>query len=743
MKKILLTLAASLCLSLVARAVPMCPDPVTVTQPDGTTLTLVGHGDEYYHFVTTTDGYTVVQNSDGYYVYARCQEAGRLVPGTMVARDVAQRSGADRQFLSAVSKYLVDDQKSSYRLMKMAQRDQQPTLKQKVLEDYSKFKGLVVLVNFKDRKFTRSDANAHYSHMLNDENYKGYANEDGSYNAYGDMFMGSVRDYFHANSNGHFTPQFDVIGPIDVDWNCEDVHESDNAEQLFLDVVEAAKGQIDFSQYDADGDGVVDMIYFIVAGYGSNFQGNSSGFLWPHKWTLSRSYRQYNGKALGTYACSVELYGRTTQYETILDGIGTICHEFGHVLGLPDFYDTDYGKGGGQSHHPGGWDIMAGGSYYGYARRPVGYTGFERYVLNFATPTVIDHAGSYTLKPVQSHNELMIMRSPVKHEFFVLDNRQNKGWDEQVPGNGMTIYRVDSTNTQVWYSNTINNNPAHNYYVLLRAGRAESGSNAGDAFPGTAGVTSITNLSTPSLCTWNGTPNKFNIIDIVEDGEGNISFNVVEEGRVLKIVEDFEQMPAVTEKNAQNVQGNFAQWTFVHGNVVTPPDSKNREGEHSVQIKKGGVVAMSQPLNFAPFMVNVTAMNASSSTSTFMLQYSTDKGVTWESVSNNASQEVESHDTRELAWTVRVDKPVQYRIVQSGGSRNGVNYLDNIAFVYYPVDGDVNLDGEVNANDATRLVDVVLGSYPAYAPLADQNGDKTIDVSDVTTLTKKILQSKQ
>lgn len=78
MKKILLTLAASLCLSLVARAVPMCPDPVTVTQPDGTTLTLVGHGDEYYHFVTTTDGYTVVQNSDGYYVYARCQEAGRL-----------------------------------------------------------------------------------------------------------------------------------------------------------------------------------------------------------------------------------------------------------------------------------------------------------------------------------------------------------------------------------------------------------------------------------------------------------------------------------------------------------------------------------------------------------------------------------------------------------------------------------------------------------------------------------------
>ena len=132
---------------------------------------------------------------------------------------------------------------------------------------YKNFRGLVILINFSDRKFSRSDAHSVYEHMFNDENYKGYTNENGTKNSYGSMFIGGVRDYFAQNSMGKFAPQFDVVGPVDVDMKSTDVEGTGNAWVVFAQAIANLSSTVDFSKYDADGDGLVDMMYFIVAGY--------------------------------------------------------------------------------------------------------------------------------------------------------------------------------------------------------------------------------------------------------------------------------------------------------------------------------------------------------------------------------------------------------------------------------------------------------------------------------------------
>lgn len=377
MKKISFLLLCMIAM-LRASAVPAYPYPVTVSQPDGTMLEIQGQGDEFYHFTTTADGYTVVKNDAGYYVYAQLS-GNRLVPTSRIARDPASRSEADVAWLNATGKMLTE-QASANRARKLRRQ----VAAKAMPTDYEKFRGLVVLVNFTDRKFSRSDVGEHYKHMFNDDNYAGYANEDGTPNAYGSMFIGGVRDYFRQNSMGKFAPQFDVVGPVDVNMKSTDMNGSSDAYKAFMEALQNADDMVDYSKYDSDGDGKVDMVYFIVAGYGSSYSGNNSGYLWAHKWSFEYTdMPKLDGVRFGVYACSVEFYGWESQNRRILDGIGTICHEFSHVLGLPDEYDTDYATNG-QSHHPGAWSVMAGGSYNQYGRLPVGYSAYERYSARLA-----------------------------------------------------------------------------------------------------------------------------------------------------------------------------------------------------------------------------------------------------------------------------------------------------------------------------------------------------------------------
>jgi M6 family metalloprotease-like protein len=418
--------------------------------------------------------------------------------------------------VSGLQKGLTDKISMAQGTLMRSNRDQ---LMAPAKTDYQHFRGLVVLIEYTDRSFTYG--NDYFDDMMNQENYTGYYSSEG----YFVPCTGSARDYYFDNSMGVFDPQFDVIGPVQVDYASTTPQGTSNCEDIFVSAIDQIDSSVDFSQYDGDGDGVVDMIYFIVAGYTANFSGNNSGYLWPHQYYMYYyTSSLYDGVYLGRYSCSGEIYGWEYYGYTDPDGIGTIVHEFSHALGLMDLYDTDYGTNGA-ANDPGDWDVMSGGSYLNDSRTPAGFSIWERYRLGFAEPEQItEKRAGYTLEPVNTGNVGYWIQSPNENEFFMIENRQNTGWDAYLPGHGMLVTRVEY-DADRWWRNTINIYSYHMLYQLLRAGNS-SESSASDPFPGTAGVTSLNNLTTPSLKTWSGLDCELGLANITET-DGNITFDVV------------------------------------------------------------------------------------------------------------------------------------------------------------------------------------------------------------------------
>ena len=279
MRKFFFALVATLLTATQLLAVPATPYPVKVTQPDGRELTVRLNGDEFYHFYTTEDGYTIVKNEMGFFTYAQRAE-GKLEPTAMVARNISERSEADNLYLSTVAKGMIDKAEVAVAKSAKAKRDAAP----KARIDYSKFRGLILLVQFNDYSFSRSDANQFYTEMINKKGYTGFTNPDGSASRWGE-FTGSVRDYYEDNSKGQFAPTFDVVGPITVPYSIKNSKNTQTA--LMRNALEQAVSTygVDYKDYDNDGDGYVDMFYMIFAGVGAN-TGEADDHIWPHKSTM-------------------------------------------------------------------------------------------------------------------------------------------------------------------------------------------------------------------------------------------------------------------------------------------------------------------------------------------------------------------------------------------------------------------------------------------------------------------------
>ena len=504
-------------------AVPAYKGKQTVVQPDGTTVTLQLHGDEYLHFTTTDDGYTVVKCADNFFRYAR-KENGALVATDIVAHDAAMRTTDERNFIASTKKYITPEMTDQ---MKQIKQDNISQLRKVLAQhragqfDYNNFHALIILVEFNDKQFSRENYLSLINDMVNKENYTGYDDTE-----YG-RFTGSVRDYYYDNSNGLFSPQFDVVGPVKVDYNQNDGNLY--AYNIFLSAVQRANPLVDFSKYDLDGNGAVDLIYFIYSGTPSSSDPNSPDHIWPHR-SRFISNKKYDGVFIRDYACSAEFI--YSEENDILDGIGTICHEFSHVLGLADHYDTteDDNAVNGESLHPGEWDIMAGGNYQNNARTPVGYNLYELYTLGFAMPQVISEKGNYTLMPINESNTGYRLDTPVDKEYFLIENRQKTAkWDQHLPGHGMLVFRVDSTDASVWAANHPNGDAKRLYFELLRAGGSTTLQDPSDPFPGTANVTELSNGTSPAnLLSWTGKPTKWGLKNIREQ-EGVIYFDIEED----------------------------------------------------------------------------------------------------------------------------------------------------------------------------------------------------------------------
>ena len=569
-------------------AVPAKKGNATVTQPDGSTVTISLYGDEWLHYETTADGYSVVRNDNGYYVYAE-KKQGKLVPTTVVAHDMQQRDAQEASFLLSISRNLKPEMSQKVRM----QREQVIAQQKKNIAKHLQmkkagklndagtepnYKSLVILVQFNDKSFSRTDYSEVITNMINQQNYTGYQN--------GGSFVsctGSVRDYFTDNSGGNFRPQFDVYGPYTVNYSVYDPNGLDNVVTILNAAVDAADADVDFSQYDNDGDGVVDNIYFILAGNGSNYSGNNQNLWWPHRSVIYDPQTYYyimkDDVYLYDYASSVELYGWVSQPSSVhIDGIGTFCHEFSHVLGLPDFYDADY-EANGSSNHPDEWSVMAGGSYMNDGRTPVGYTLAERLLLDFTEEQQITGVGSYTLQPINTSNSGYTLVSASESEMFTIENRQKVKWDTYLPGHGMLVFRVDFSSETPWANNTVNNNANHNYYQLLRAGNGTGATaRASDPFPGSLNKTTINNGTTPSLKTWAGLEAPYGLKNITEQ-DGVISFQVenllevssitLPESVILGKGMTFQLDPVIEPTAAPHT----LTWTSANPAVVTVSDS--------------------------------------------------------------------------------------------------------------------------------------------------------------------------
>ena len=744
MKKLFFSLFMAMA-CLVASAVPAIPTLQKVTQPNGEQLSVKIKGDEFHHYMTTADGYTIVKNNQGYYAYGTLVN-DEVVASKIIARDADKRSASDNAWLQATGKNLKSASKIAAGIRARAQRDALPHLN---TINYNNFHGLVILVEFNDSHFTRSDVQTFYDNMINQENYTGYTNEDGTANPYGNC-TGSVRDYFHDNSNGIFTPQFDIAGPFEVPYSVEQGDQY--AYNIFQSAIQKANPTVDFSQYDLDNNGAVDLVYFIYADTPSSSDPDHPNHIWPHRSSMY-SYVKYDGKYIRDYACSAEyIYGKSSG---IFDGIGTICHEFSHVLGLPDLYDTNENDDAtnGESQHPGEWDLMAGGNYQNNARTPVAYSLYDRYATGFANYQIIKAEGEYTLNPTSTTGQGYILKTPTNKEIFLIDNRQTSTkWDRYAPGHGMTIARMDSTSASVWNNNAPNGNATRLYYELLRAGGSTAQQSPTDPFPGTRGVTMITNETQPNLMAWGNKPNQYILYNIHEEGDV-VKFTVKLDGTFVTAVEDFEPMTPKTSNNSSiSDEGTLSTWTLAKAWPVTPADASSGNGNIAVAMKKPSTVTMTSDVAYDTYMISFDFYNTTNINTNLQLMMSTDQGQTWTAqpnVTGNTTLVAGPKMKSRLCFPINVQVPARYRIACTSGSTSLAGYLDDFTIYHngelspvVVIPGDVNGDGTVTSSDITALYNFLLNNDGSAIVNGDQNGDGAITSGDITLVYNIILGSK-
>ncbi|MDD2538226.1 MAG: M6 family metalloprotease domain-containing protein [Bacteroidales bacterium] len=487
-----------------AYAVAAYPLPVRIIQPDGSTLTIRIHGDEFLNW-KTCGGRLVEQGPEGYYYYATFGIDGNRLITTSRAIESA---------LSQFSTDLVTDRPPQAAIIRAAIRRESVMVQTMAAPSGTISTGekrfLVILAQFADLSFTPPDPQAHFFDMLNLPGYNAY------------RATGSAYDYFYENSSGQFNPQFDVVGPVTLSGTVAYYGENDKdgedvrPREMVVEAVRLADQLlgIDFSQYDIDGNGYIDNIFVYFAGY-NEAEGGGDDTIWPHKWSI---YNQLtvDGVKTGVYACTSEFRGAPSGQDYA--GIGTFCHEFGHVLGLPDFYDTDYGKNG-DAAEPGPYSLMSSGNYNNQGRTPPYFSVMERYLTGWISRDDIlplEKTGYYELDPV--HMNTGYRSGTVTYtdylpdgEYFLYETRLKSGWDRYLPHEGLLIYHVDRTPAYIdrWDNNAINNFSNHPCYLIM-----EANPSGHKTFPGPTQKTEFTYATDPGSLDWLNRPTGFDLYHI-------------------------------------------------------------------------------------------------------------------------------------------------------------------------------------------------------------------------------------
>lgn len=437
MKKLYLMLSMLFAFGAAANAIPAKKLQKVITLTNGTQVSVELRGDEYLSWWEGTDGTAYRATADENVFEAFDLEAQKPAAAARRARTEQGRvarlarvknslKGADDKMRGLGGDHI------TYKGVK---------------------KGLVVLVDFKNKKFADGHDLEYYKNVING---KDFSDEEEGY-------VGSVRDYFLAQSNGQFELDFDVVGPVTMSKNYgyygnDGAYQKD--EKVYEMIKEACDGiqdKVNLKDYDWDGDGEADQVFFLYAGLGQA-SGGSAGTIWPHESELRYwpcGVLSYSTGKINTYACANELQPETQGSSRYISaGIGTICHEFSHCLGFADMYDTTGGGGYGMSV----FDVMDQGSYNGNGFVPCNYTAFERIYAGWVEPIeLIDPATVKDMKSVSDYGRPFIMYNYKNtNEYFLMENRQNTGWDKGLYGsNGLLIVHVNYVPSR-WANNSVN-----------------------------------------------------------------------------------------------------------------------------------------------------------------------------------------------------------------------------------------------------------------------------------------------
>ena len=441
-------LAAFLLTALAAEAAPAYPGKIRKTMADGRLAEVYLRGDEYGHYYETIDGHLLDVMPDGRLCLAENEQSKRQ----QLADDWAEaRSKSARVAPANITRRF-------------------PTT--------GVVKGLVILAEYQDVKFSTDTIHAVFDAMANQHGYDG------------PHASGSVYDYFVAQSGGLFTPEFEVVGPVQLPHNRRYYGENEKAAEMIVDACDLAKSAgVDFTQFDVNADGNVDFVFVVYAGYGES-QGGPTESIWPKMLDMTyETWNTYDGLFLGVAACTCELHGNEG---SVIDGVGTFCHEFSHILGLPDIYDTGtIPNGMGMM----AWDVMDIGMYNDDTRKPACYTAMDLFTVGWLQAEVLDAPElNVALKPGDAR---FIVNPANPNEYYTLENRQQVGWDSGLPAHGLIVSHIHYV-PSLWSSNRVNQTSGSNYEhveLVPADGNKEANTYAGDPFPGSRQLTTFSSAS--------------------------------------------------------------------------------------------------------------------------------------------------------------------------------------------------------------------------------------------------------
>lgn len=493
-------------------AAPAYRKPFSVRQSDGTELTVMLVGDEALHYYATTDGKPLVKEAGGDFCYAAFSN-GTFVSTKCLAHNSSVRSIAESELLSSIDLTAMNAEIARTSGMRSATYKAAAQKAGSQITPEGDVNVAVLLVQFKDVKFTYTKED-----MNNILNTKDYVYENPIANS-----IGCARDYFIAQSDGKFRPNFIVTDIVTLDNNMSyyggNDSNGDDKKPTYMvkeGIKKADAAGFDFAVCDNNKDGEVEFVYCIYAGYSESY-GADANTVWPHQWQLSAQAGTINvdGVKCDTYACSGELVYNESYENRIgktMAGVGLICHEFSHCIGLHDIYDTTYESGNWGMDY---WDVMDQGNYAAEGYVPVGYSAYQRDMCGWRSLVEINSKDSYSMLPLtQGGVGYKVVNDSNKNEYYILENRKQEKWDTYLFGSGMLVIHVDYLES-AWDNNTINTTKNHPRYTLIPAdnkldvyGEVTSeqfvASLKGDVWPGTSGNTELTNTSIPAAKVYTG-----------------------------------------------------------------------------------------------------------------------------------------------------------------------------------------------------------------------------------------------